>query len=527
MDALLRQYHPDASMIGFDFTVKGLAAIRTHLEDYLERLGTLKLKSTDKFTETESEREGCVTQEANSTQSAPAGAPAEQATESPPLLLVVGAGPKAVAIAAKRHILAKLGYPVPHVRIIDRQGVATHWTGKAGFTDGQQLLGTRPEKDIGFPYLSACWGDRELSRAVAKEMVHLSWQSFLIDQWRYADWIDRGRTRPTHREWSQYIQWVAEKVELDLCVGEVTGIATTSDQQRWRLTCRSEQDSAAFTITGDGLVITGPGTPLTVAGQPKAHPRIMDGASFWLRSEEFAQLRSHAAQPLNIGVIGTGETAAAIVVALVDALRSSAFIEVISPYGVIYSRDEGFEENRLFSDPDGRLANLEGSHQHEANWLQLSERDRREFVRRTDRGVFSLKAMEELSKAENVRSVLGTVRRIHANDTGVRVESEYDGKMKHDEYDYVVVARGFDALWFRHLLDEVTHARMAGMTRSFDGRTIEQAITEDLSLAGFMPKLHLPMLAGIAQGPGFPNLSCLGLLADRILASYSASAFTA
>jgi len=34
--------------------------------------------------------------------------------------------------------------------------------------------------------------------------------------------------------------------------------------------------------------------------------------------------------------------------------------------------------------------------------------------------------------------------------------------------------------------------------------------------------LHLPMLAGIAQGPGFPNLSCLGLLADRILASYSA-----
>ena len=23
-----------------------------------------------------------------------------------------------------------------------------------------------------------------------------------------------------------------------------------------------------------------------------------------------------------------------------------------------------------------------------------------------------------------------------------------------DEYDYVVVARGFDALWFRHLLDE-------------------------------------------------------------------------
>src|SRR6266516_4522464 len=51
--------------------------------------------------------------------------------------------------------------------------------------------------------------------------------------------------------------------------------------------------------------------------------------------------------------------------------------------------------------------------------------------------------------------------------------SEYNGKMKHDEYDYVVVARGFDALWFRHLLDEVTHVRMAEVTHSFDGRTIE------------------------------------------------------
>src|SRR5262249_55322278 len=263
-------------------------------------------------------------------------------------------------------MLAKLGYPVPHVCVIDRRGVATHWTGTAGFTDGHQLLGTRPEKDIGFPYLSVCWGGKQLSRAVANEMVHLSWQSFLIDQLRYADWIDRGRTRPTHRECSKYLQWVAEQVQLELYSAEVTSIALTSDQQQWCLTCRSEEASTSFTLTGSGLVITGPGTPLTIPGQPKAHPRIMDGASFWLRSQEFVQLRSSVTQPLTIGVIGTGETAAAIVVALVDALRDSAFIEIISPFGVIYSRDEGFEENRLFSDPDGRLASRLFDHQHEA-----------------------------------------------------------------------------------------------------------------------------------------------------------------
>ena len=30
------------------------------------------------------------------------------------------------------------------------------------------------------------------------------------------------------------------------------------------------------------------------------------------------------------------------------------------------------------------------------------------------------------------------------------------------------------------------------------------------------------MVAGLAQGPGFPNLSCLGLLSDRILRRYVA-----
>jgi mycobactin lysine-N-oxygenase len=38
------------------------------------------------------------------------------------------------------------------------------------------------------------------------------------------------------------------------------------------------------------------------------------------------------------------------------------------------------------------------------------------------------------------------------------------------------------------------------------------------------PPLHLPVVAGLAQGPGFPNLSCLGLLSDRILRRYVAAA---
>ncbi|MCK5755839.1 MAG: lysine 6-monooxygenase, partial [Mycobacterium sp.] len=33
------------------------------------------------------------------------------------------------------------------------------------------------------------------------------------------------------------------------------------------------------------------------------------------------------------------------------------------------------------------------------------------------------------------------------------------------------------------------------------------------------PKLFLPNLAGFAQGPGFPNLSSLGELSNRVLRS--------
>lgn len=439
-------------------------------------------------------------------------------------LLVLGAGPKAVAIAAKRAVLAQLGIPVPRVAVIDYQGVAANWSGSFGFTDGRQLLGTRPEKDVGFPYASTYWGNDKINNAISKKMLLLSWPSFLVANDKYADWIDRGRTRPTHNEWSSYIRWVAERIDLNLFTARVQQIAMTPDHTRWELSCMPvsiEEENTAFTLTGDGLVITGPGTPLTIPGQPLHHPRVMDGNSFWARIDELVRLSTMVAKPLNIGVIGTGETAAAIVVALAEIFRSSAFIEVISPYGVLYSRDEGFQENRMFSDPDGRWARRHGEHQHQASWLRLSEEARREFIKRTDRGVFSLHAMEEINQAENVRSVLGSARSMQVTDTNVSVDVEYVGNTESDSYDYVIVARGFDALWFTTLFDSQTCALLRDASNAFDAGAIERSISEDLSMRGFKPRLHLPMLAGFAQGPGFPNLSCLGLLSDRILSSYS------
>jgi len=79
-----------------------------------------------------------------------------------------------------------------------------------------------------------------------------------------------------------------------------------------------------------------------------------------------------------------------------------------------------------------------------------------------------------------------------------------------------------------HLLGERARAALAalasGPAEGLPARiTLERAIGHDLAIAGLHPKLHLPVLAGVAQGPGFPNLSCLGLLADRVLGAYTVS----
>lgn len=96
-----------------------------------------------------------------------------------------------------------------------------------------------------------------------------------------------------------------------------------------------------------------------------------------------------------------------------------------------------------------------------------------------------------------------------------------DGQETHRvRYDLVVTAIGFDALWWLPLFTEAAHdalARAVGSSGPVETRDVERSIGFSLAVDNLSPALHLPVLAGLAQGPGFPNLSCLGLLADRVL----------
>lgn len=50
---IAEQYHADATLVGFDTTVQGHAALFAHFTNYMAQVGQIKLKSTDRFTETD------------------------------------------------------------------------------------------------------------------------------------------------------------------------------------------------------------------------------------------------------------------------------------------------------------------------------------------------------------------------------------------------------------------------------------------------------------------------------------------
>jgi mycobactin lysine-N-oxygenase len=406
-----------------------------------------------------------------------------------PTLAVVGAGPKGIAIAAKARALSAAGLEAPRVVLIDRSAVAGNWSGRQGYTSGLLPLGTPPEKDVGFPY-AASWGPA--SSAVTAAMATFSWQRHLVDHGAYADWVDRGRLRPTHRQWSAYLREVAKRADADVLAGEVVGLEV-GDDERWTLTVEP-----AIALTADGVVLTGTGPPIQVAGQPPNHPRVLDGRNYWLRDHS---LHKKIAQ--SVCVIGSGETAASVVINLLKKSHKRSTIDVLTSRGVLYSRGESYDENRFYSDP--------------GEWPRLAESHRSEFLERTDRGVFSLQAEATLRQSRGFRTLAGRAAAIEAGERQVVVTIEYGDERERVAYDLVVVAIGFDGHWFKELLGDEARRRLEG---ALAGAALETRIDIDLSIAGLSPPLHVPALAGLAQGPGFPNLSCLGLLSDRVLRHY-------
>jgi mycobactin lysine-N-oxygenase len=404
-------------------------------------------------------------------------------------LAVVGAGAKAVAVAAKASELRDMGVDVPDVVAVERTAVAANWQAVGGWTDGQHRLGTGPEKDVGFPYRSSLVPRRNAE--LDERMTRHSWQAYLVATGQFAEWIDRGRPAPTHRRWSQYLRWVADNVGMTVIPGEVQRIST--DGQRWAL--HTPEDA----VHADAVMITGPGQAERSILPGDA--RVLSIAQFWQQA---------AAQELisaeRVAVVGGGETAASMLNELFRHRVST--ITVISPQVTLFTRGESFFENTLFSDP--------------TYWGGLTLAERRDAMARTDRGVFSARVQDELLADDRIRHLRGRVAHAVARDERIRLtlNTERGGERLETVhgFDLVIDGSGADALWFVPLFSqEALDLLELGLGGPLSSDALQEAIGHDLAVVDVTPKLFLPGLSGLNQGPGFPNLSCLGLLSDRVL----------
>jgi len=412
----------------------------------------------------------------------------------PKSIAVIGAGPKAAALAAKAEVLRRCEIANLTVHVFERTELAAHWKGNAGFTDGKGTNVTPPEKDVGFPYNS------RFGLAVDREMMSAySWASFMVSETSYANWVDLGRPRPRHDVWGRYIDWVIQRTSAVMHYETVASIGRAFAQSNSLVVNSHGRNGEPKDEEVDGVVFTGPGPIRGLKGNGLVGTSDdIDARSYWAVIDKFKQIPSG-----KVAIIGGGETAASVAISLLDNNPRLA-IEIINRSGMLFSRGDSFFENQLFSS--------------EGDWADRSLKNRAELIKRTDRGFVSAKAMSRLSEGK-IRIRSGEVERVERRGNEITVR--FEGAVDDVSYDSVINAMGFDNWAPLDLLAPELRPRGAhgGLTEDE-----QNALNIDRNLR--LPSsdqnvnIHVPMISGVSQGPGFPGLSSLGLLADRILGAY-------
>jgi mycobactin lysine-N-oxygenase len=424
-------------------------------------------------------------------------------------LLVVGAGAKGAAIAAKAHVLNSLGLGPVSVTVIEAVGPAAAWRDGNGVTSSREILGLSPAKDVGFPYQSArAFG--AAGAAVDRAAMSFSWQAYLIEQGRYAEWLDADAPAVQRRVYGAYLAWVlANAIEgVTVVHGTVARVSLIDDARRWAVDVATPQ--GARRIGAGAFALTGQGVQRTIPHDVEAAPRVLD-----CESGRMQIARVPSEESADVAIVGGGESALSCM-EFVRARRPDADLTVYTA-DLPMSRVESFLENRVFSRPD------------ELDWCSLDLDARRQFVLRSDRGVFGAPRVAPFAFDPRCRFVGGRVAHLAAARGGrkVRVAFTSTAGAGECEHDYVINCTGYDLLeQVRVLLAPQAWGaleRQAGALwrRECDA---EVPIGRALELVGVAPRLHVPGLAAVSQGPGFSTLGALGLMADRVLEPLFANA---
>lgn len=416
-------------------------------------------------------------------------------------LLIVGAGAKAAGIATKVHVLNSLGLGPISLKIVEGTTRAASWLGRNGMTSGEEPLAVTPIKDIGFPYQSH-YEFGEAGEAIDAAVMAFSWQQYMISRRRYARWIDAGSPSVRHRDYGEYLTWVLSRATegVEHVEGRVTTVSLDEEGGRWVV--EVEEASQASRHAGGALVLTGPGVHRAFPHEPSVASRVFHCDS---KRGEFARLPEDGC---DVAVVGGGESALSCVMFL-RGFRPRARCTIYTPM-LPMSRGESFLENRVFSNPD------------EVEWGSLDLQTRRDFVKHSDRGVFDPPSLAAIAYDDRARFVTGRVTDVgeRQGGEGVRLEYESPEGLADGEHDYVVNCTGFDLLaQLRDLFPPPVREQVEGQAGPLWDRPAgsEIRIGRALELEGMQPRLHIPGLGGLSQGPGFANLGALGLVSNRVL----------
>jgi mycobactin lysine-N-oxygenase len=418
-------------------------------------------------------------------------------------IAVIGAGPKGAAIAAKVHVLNTLGLADINLLVLERSDLASSWNGKNGFTTGSEELGTRPEKDVAFPYQSFAYGIRNLE--VDAAMIRFSWQSYLIAHGKFRRWIDGGASQPTHHEFAHYLSWVFSCAVNGVCVRQAEVKRVDVHNDGWLLQCQLPSAQGSEFVMSRGIVMTGTGSPRELACACEIKGKVFTSAT---------DRRQIAA--LNLGprssicIAGVGESAASMALFLIDQFGEEIELTFIAPT-LPSSRAESYLENSVYSDPQI------------SQWERIPEPMRMDFIARADRGVMSPTALARLMGHRNLSFVFGKVRCLQRSSTGcVTVIVDQSDEVMRGEYDAVANCIGFSSLApLASLLGDAKQVIEEKLGISISNVSeVARNLDQDFALRGLTSRVHLPALAGLLYGPGFSNLSCLGTMSDRVLAPY-------
>ncbi len=435
-------------------------------------------------------------------------------------LAVIGAGPKAAALAARiaalhawrtEHPVAAASLrPPPRLQIFERSArPGAHWYGDDGYTDGAQQLCTPPERDL-------VDGASELGATL--ELEPYAWATFATERSIEA-------AVPTHRQLADYIAWAIERAAARAGGGIVlhTGaevIRMRSDGVRWRLGLLGA--SRDLSTRFDGVIVTSPG-PANRRFHVDAAiaARVADARTYWAGHR--APVRRCLARGSRVAVVGAGGAAAAICVDALQAIEGHADpggIVIVAPQPTLFTRGDSRYENQVLTDP--------------TVWSELPRVARRQVAEHLISGVVFRRVLDQLEGLEHVPAFL-PARAIAAVPHGNAIALwclTLDERMQLLEVDRVVDASGFDPLWFAELLEEPArtiarrlgtpvladridrHLRLVVDAGMYDDPTVRE------TLIAAQPGLHVPFLAGGSRPPGRASLLQLGTMAEEILAPY-------